>query len=100
MDDSLKFNTKKDKQGGAEKATEPKAGTRLLDLKGVKCPFNYVKAKLQLETMERGALLELFLDDGEPIKNVPTSLKNDGQEIVEMEKMDTGHYRLLVKKKV
>lgn len=100
MDDSLQFKTKKDKQGGAEKATEPKAGTRLLDLKGVKCPFNYVKAKLQLETMERGALLELFLDDGEPIKNVPTSLKNDGQEIVEMEKMDTGHYRLLVKKKV
>ena len=78
--------------------TEVKNGSRLLDLRGVKCPFNYVKAKLQLETMETGSLLQLFLDDGEPIINVPTSLKNDGQEILEMEKEEKGHYRLLVKK--
>lgn len=101
MDDSLQFRAEKSKQE-AEKATKTEAKTevRLLDLKGVKCPFNYVKAKLQLEIMETGALLELFIDDGEPIINVPTSLKNDGQEILEMEKTDTGHYRLLVKKKV
>ena len=80
--------------------TGTKTDSLLLDLKGVKCPFNYVKAKLKLETMETGAFLELFLDDGEPIKNVPNSLKNDGQEILEKEKTDTGHYRLLIKKKV
>ncbi len=101
MDDSLQFKTEKVEQEEEKiTKTETKAGILLLDLKGVKCPFNYVKAKLKLETMETGALLELFLDDGEPIKNVPTSLKNDGQEILEMEKIDTGHYRLLVKKKI
>tara|TARA_B100000315_G_scaffold190081_1_gene180066 strand:- start:6510 stop:8888 length:2379 start_codon:yes stop_codon:yes gene_type:complete len=95
MDDSLQFKTMKE-----QKKEKEKSNGRLLDLKGVKCPFNYVKAKLQLETMETGDLIELFLDDGEPIKNVPNSLKNDGQEILEMEKTGTGHYRLLVKKKV
>ncbi len=101
MDDSLQFKTEKVKQEEEKiTKTEAKTGTVLLDLKGVKCPFNYVKAKLKLETMETGTFLELFLDDGEPIKNVPTSLKNDGQEILETEKTDTGHYRLLIKKKV
>ncbi|HJP17577.1 MAG TPA: sulfurtransferase TusA family protein [Nitrospinota bacterium] len=101
MDDSLQFKTEKVEQE-EEKITKTgvKADSLLLDLKGVKCPFNYVKAKLKLETMETGAFLELFLDDGEPIKNVPNSLKNDGQEILEKEKTDTGHYRLLIKKKV
>ncbi len=101
MDDSLQFKTEKVKQEEEKiTKTEAKTGTVLLDLKGVKCPFNYVKAKLKLETMKTGTFLELFLDDGEPIKNVPTSLKNDGQEILETEKTDTGHYRLLIKKKV
>ncbi len=99
MDDSLQFKSEKGRQEAEDAAvTEVKNGSRLLDLRGVKCPFNYVKAKLQLETMETGSLLQLFLDDGEPIINVPTSLKNDGQEILEMEKEEKGHYRLLVKK--
>lgn len=108
MDDSLQFEVEEGQQDRAIETrlvTSDKEGDlqqeshMLLDLKGVKCPFNYVKAKLQLETMNVGELLELYLDDGEPIKNVPNSLKNDGQEILEMDKTDSGHFRLLVKKK-
>lgn len=104
MDDSLQFKIEKEKkkpESEINKKSE-KMGPKpykTLDLKGVKCPFNYVKAKLQLETMKTGELIELFLDDGAPIENVPKSLKNDGQEILEKEKTNTGHYRLLVKKK-
>ena len=42
-----------------------------LDLKGVACPFNYVQTKIRLEEMDAGELLEITIDDGEPIKNVP-----------------------------
>ena len=70
-----------------------------LDLKGVACPFNYVQTKLRLETMEVGQLLEVTIDDGEPYRNVPQSLRNDGQEIVDTKKMGTA-YRLLIKKKL
>lgn len=68
-----------------------------LDLKGVACPFNYVQAKIRLETMKLGQLLEVTIDDGEPIENVPKSLTNDGHEIVDTKKVGQ-HYRLTIRK--
>ena len=68
-----------------------------MDLKGVACPFNYVQAKVRLETMQLGQLLEITIDDGEPIKNVPESLTNDGHEILDTKKIGQ-HYRLTIKK--
>ena len=68
-----------------------------LDLKGVACPFNYVQAKVRLETMDVGQLLEITIDDGEPIENVPKSLTNDGHDIVDTKKIGQ-HYRLTIKK--
>jgi len=71
--------------------------THLLDLKGIACPYNYVKAKLFLEPLDKGSIITIYLDDGEPIRNVPSSLKNDGHEILEMVK-EENIYRLVVKK--
>ncbi len=68
-----------------------------LDLKGTGCPINYVKAKLFLENLSPGEVLEILLDEGESIHNVPQSLKNDGHEIMSIEKKD-GFYRVVVKK--
>jgi sulfite reductase beta subunit-like hemoprotein/TusA-related sulfurtransferase len=69
-----------------------------LDLSGVACPINYVKTKLKLEELEIGDRLEVILDEGEPIRNVPRSLQGDGQKILVQEKIDEQHYRLLVEK--
>lgn len=68
-----------------------------LDLKGVACPFNYVQAKVRLETMQLGQLLEVTIDDGEPFENVPKSLTNDGHEILDTKKVGE-HYRLTVRR--
>ena len=68
-----------------------------LDLKGVACPFNYVHAKIRLETMQLGQLLEITIDDGEPIENVPKSLTNDGHEVIDTKKVGQ-HYRLTIRK--
>lgn len=68
-----------------------------LDLKGVECPYNYVRTKLRLEEMEIGQLLEITIDDGEPIRNVPASLRNDGQAILDTKKIGK-HFRLLIRK--
>lgn len=75
-------------------------GASVYDLRGVACPMNYVKTKLKLEMMDAGEKLEVWLDAGEPIKNVPMSLKNDGhlvhlQEALEPE---AAHFRILVEK--
>ncbi|MFQ5713639.1 MAG: sulfurtransferase TusA family protein [Candidatus Scalinduaceae bacterium] len=68
-----------------------------IDLRGVLCPINFVKAKLKLEVMENGQVLEVTLDDGEPMRNVPRSIKEEGHKIIKVEKLDGG-YKLFIKK--
>jgi tRNA 2-thiouridine synthesizing protein A len=76
--------------------TEIKA-TASLDLRGVMCPINFVKTKLKLESMDAGEVLEVVLDSGEPIQNVPKSIKDEGHKIVEVKKED-GFFRLKIQK--
>ena len=68
-----------------------------LDLRGVICPLNFVKTKLKLEEMNIGEILEVFIDAGEPIANVPRSIKEEGHKIIKVEKID-GYFRLLIEK--
>ena len=68
-----------------------------LDLRGVVCPMNFVKTKLKLESMEDGEVLEVVLDSGEPIQNVPKSLKDEGYKIVGVQK-EEGYFKIRVEK--
>ncbi|MCC7211629.1 MAG: sulfurtransferase TusA family protein [Candidatus Brocadia sp.] len=68
-----------------------------IDLRGVLCPINFVKTKLKLEMMDSGQVLEVILDDGEPIRSVPRSIKEEGHRIVKVENVEN-MYRLLIKK--
>lgn len=70
----------------------------LLDLRGVLCPINFVKTKLKLESMDEGQVLEVMLDDGEPIQNVPKSIKEEGHKIVEVKK-EGECFRLKIEKR-
>ncbi|MDC4222860.1 MAG: sulfurtransferase TusA family protein [Candidatus Manganitrophus sp.] len=69
-----------------------------LDLSGVACPMNFVKTKLQLEEMDAGQLLEIIIDDGEPIRNVPRSVQAEGHKILKNEKLPDGHFKLVIEK--
>ncbi|HTN44280.1 MAG TPA: sulfurtransferase TusA family protein [Nitrospiria bacterium] len=68
-----------------------------LDLRGVMCPYNYVKTKLKLESMEVGQILSVIVDDGEPIRNVPRSIAEDGHTILKKEKVGNS-FRVLIRK--
>lgn len=57
----------------------------LLDLRGTPCPINFVRTKLKLEQMAAGSLLEVWLDGGEPIEQVPDSLTMEGYQIEAIE---------------
>jgi sulfite reductase (ferredoxin) len=95
-----------EKGEGDSKKTAPESAAStgqeatVYDLRGVMCPLNYVKTKLKLEMMETGERLEVWLDAGEPIKNVPLSLRNDGHKILAEEPLepDAKHYKVLVEK--
>lgn len=69
-----------------------------LDLRGVLCPINFVKTKLKLEEMEINQVLEVILDDGDPMRNVPRSVKEEGHRVIKVEKLPDNTYKLLIRK--
>ena len=68
-----------------------------LDLRGVICPYNFVKTKLKLETMDQGQVLAVLLDDGDPIKNVPRSVENEGHTVLALDRVGSS-YRVLIRR--
>lgn len=76
---------------------EEKNPDATLDLRGVVCPINFVKTKLKLEEMNRGQILEIVIDPGEPMANVPRSIKEEGHKVIKVDKVND-HFRLLIEK--
>ncbi len=68
-----------------------------LDLRGVICPYNFVKTKLKLEGMDHGDVLTVILDDGEPMRNVPQSIRNEGHVVLRQEPFE-GAFRIFIRK--
>jgi len=60
----------------------------VVDLRGVACPLNFVKAKLALERVEVGTEVQYFLDLGEAQKNVPDSFEQQGQEVTMINQLE------------
>lgn len=69
-----------------------------LDLRGVICPYNFVKTKLKLEAMSAGEVLSVLLDEGDPIRNVPQSVQNEGHTVLRQERLDQV-YRVLIRRR-
>lgn len=63
---------------------------RRMDLRGTPCPINFVRTKLQLQQMPPGALLEVWLDAGEPVEQVPDSLAMAGYTVEQL--LDQGDF--------
>jgi TusA-related sulfurtransferase len=87
MTDRARQNAEADVQADAE-----------LDLRGVICPYNFVKTKLKLETMGAGQVLAVILDEGDPIRNVPCSVSDDGHTVLRQEPFDRA-YRVIIRKR-
>jgi len=101
LDASLKLRKKEPVSSVIQKEVDmslQKEVDARLDLSGVACPMNFVKTKLQLEEMDAGQLLEVIIDDGEPIRNVPRSVQAEGHKILKNEKLPDGHFKLVIEK--
>ena len=71
---------------------------RTVDLRGVCCPANFVRAKLALEEFETGESVRILLDDGEAVKNVPRSLKAEGHQLLSLKQTPEGYFILDLQK--
>ena len=69
-----------------------------VDITDVVFPVTFVKAKVALEEMDEGQVLAVKMNDGEPVQNVPRSIKEEGHQILKLNTNDDGTYTLFVKK--
>lgn len=68
-----------------------------VDLHGVACPMNFVRTKAALAQISPGELLEIILDEGDAILNVPRSIKEDGHQVLQVENQGET-FRVLIRK--
>ena len=69
-----------------------------VDITDVVCPVTFVKTKAALEEMEDGQILQVHMNDGEPVLNVPRSVKEEGHQILKLYTNDDGTYELFIRK--
>jgi TusA-related sulfurtransferase len=71
--------------------------TPTLDLRGVKCPLNWAHAKVRLEGMAPGEVLELLIDDPRGARDIPRAAEAEGHAVLEIAVMDL-MWRLRIEK--
>jgi len=76
---------------------QAEAPVRCADLTGDVCPMTFVKAKLHLEQVGPGQLLEIIIKDLEAARDLPRSIKDEGHRI-EAVRQDGGLYHFFVRK--
>lgn len=69
-----------------------------VDITDVVCPVTFVKAKVALEELDDGEILAVRMNDGEPVQNVPRSIKEEGHQILKLLDNEDGTYTLFVRK--
>ena len=62
------------------------------------CPLTFVKTKVALEELDDGEVIAIRMNDGEPVQNVPRSVKEEGHQILKLVDNEDGTYNLIVRK--
>jgi tRNA 2-thiouridine synthesizing protein A len=64
--------------------------TEQINLFGVKCPLNWAKAKVRLEDLERGDILEVLIDDPKGRRDIPRAAEAEGYAITQIDEIANG----------
>ena len=55
-----------------------------LNLRGIKCPLNWAKAKVHLARLARGDCLELVVDDERSVRDIPRAAEAEGHAVIDV----------------
>ena len=69
-----------------------------VDITDKVCPLTFVKAKVAIDELEDGEVIAIRMNDGEPVQNVPRSIKEEGHQMLKLGMNEDGTYNLIVKK--
>jgi TusA-related sulfurtransferase len=68
-----------------------------LDITRDCCPMTFVKVKLALAKLHSGDELEVILNEGEPLSNVPRTVTEAGHQVLSIRQEGKSHYVLIRK---
>ena len=69
-----------------------------VDITDKVCPLTFVKTKVALEELDDGEVIAIRMNDGEPVQNVPRSVKEEGHQILKLVDNEDGTYNRIVRK--
>ena len=69
-----------------------------VDITDKVCRLTFVKAKVAIDELDDGEVIAIRMNDGEPVQNVPRSIKEEGHQILKLVNNEDGTYNLIVKK--
>ncbi|SPQ01183.1 conserved hypothetical protein [Candidatus Sulfobium mesophilum] len=69
-----------------------------INIKGLVCPYTFVKSKLAIESMDVGQVLEILLDYEEASRSIPKSMEDHGQKVLKVEKVNDTDWILQIRK--
>ena len=61
-----------------------------VDITDKVCPLTFVKAKVAIDELEDGEVIAIRMNDGEPVQNVPRSIKEEGHQILKLVNNEDG----------
>lgn len=71
---------------------------KTIDIRGFVCPYTFVKARVAIDDMAVGEVLEIVLDHEEAACSLPKSMEKHGQKVLKVEKINDTDWLLLIRK--
>jgi len=69
-----------------------------LDITKDHCPMTFVKTKLELEKLKAGDRLEVLVTEGEPLDNIPKTVKEQGYRVIEVTHIQDNIHKIVIEK--
>lgn len=69
-----------------------------IDIRGLVCPYTFVKSKLAVEEMDVGQVLEIVLDYPEATDSIPKSMEDHGHKVLKVEKLNEKDWVIRIRK--
>ena len=64
-----------------------------LDLRGVKCPVSWARAKVRIEALNRGDEIDLLVDEPQAARDIPKAAESAGHHLIAVAG-EGGHWRI------
>jgi len=71
----------------------------LLDVRGLTCPYPVIYTRKALKEIEPDSVLEVIIDNPPSCETVPAAAREDGHEVLGLERVEEGVWRITIRKK-